>query len=258
MRLAVQVTLAPGETVGQRLENLAAYGFEAVELPTDAVEALAEYRSALAGVPLEALSMCSRSVHDLVSDGFTQRRRVAEIERILDGCAELGVRVFISVPVRGGLPEGVAADDRRDASVRGLELLAPHAERAGVTIVIEPLNRYETHLLNTLADAVEIARRVDSPAVKIMADFFHMNIEEDDLATSIRRAGDWIAHVHLADSQRCQPGTGHLDFLSSFRALHETGYGGAMALECRLRGDPDEALRECVRFLTDVRENAAG
>ena len=257
MRLAAQASMAPGETVGQRLENLAAYGFEAVELLPDAVDALAEYRAALAGARLEALSMCSRRVHDLVTDAFTQRRRVAELERILDGCAELGVKTFVSVPVRGALPEGVVAEDRRDAYVRGLELLAPHAERTGVTIVVEPLNRYEMHLLNSLADAVGIARQVASPAVKIMADFFHMNIEEDDLAASIRTAGDWIAHVHLADSQRRQPGTGQLDFVSAFRALREIGYGGAMALECRVRGDPAEALRKCVRFLTDAREAAA-
>jgi sugar phosphate isomerase/epimerase len=256
MKIAAQESLAPGDTIGQRLAQLASFGFEAVELHSAAVEAISEVRAALADSPVVALSLCGRREHDLVVDAYTQRRRVQVVERVLEGCAELGVKAFISVPVRGPLPEAVQAQDQLDAYVRGLELLAPRAEATGVTITVEPLIRYETHLINSLADAVAVAQRVDSPAVRVMADFFHMNTEEDDIPTSIQAAGDWIAHVHLADSNRLQPGTGHIDFVAGFRALHAAGYDGALALECRLRGDPTQALPDCAAYLAQVRTEA--
>ena len=256
MKIAAQESLAPGDTIGQRLAQLASFGFEAVELHSEAVDAMSEVRAALADSPLEALSMCGRREHDLVADAHTQRRRVQLVEKLLEGCAELGVQAFVSVPVRGPLPDAVQAQDELDSYVRGLELLAPRAEATGVTITVEPLIRYETHLINSLADAVAVAQRVDSPAVRVMADFFHMNTEEDDIPTSIQAAGDWIAHVHLADSNRRQPGTGHLDFVAGFSALHAAGYAGALALECRLRGDPAQALAGSVAYLSQARTEA--
>jgi sugar phosphate isomerase/epimerase len=82
-----------------------------------------------------------------------------------------------------------------------------------------------------------------------MADLFHMNIEEDDLGATIRAAGSYLAHVHLADSQRLQPGTGHTDFAAALVALREIGFTGSMALECGLRGEPRAALAETARYL---------
>ncbi len=256
MKIAAQESLAPGDTISQRLAQLASFGFEAVELHSEAVDALSEVQAALADSSLEALSMCGRREHDLVADAYTQRRRVQVVERLLEGCAELGVKAFVSVPVRGPLPDTMQAQDQLDAYVRGLELLAPRAEATGVTITVEPLIRYETHLINSLADAVAVAKRVDSPAIRVMADFFHMNTEEDDIPDSIQTTGDWIAHVHLADSNRRQPGTGHIDFVAGFRALHAAGYEGALALECRLRGDPTHALTVCAAYLAEVRTEA--
>jgi sugar phosphate isomerase/epimerase len=88
----------------------------------------------------------------------------------------------------------------------------------------------------------------------VMADFFHMNIEELDLTASIRRAGPWIGHVQLADSSRLEPGTGHLDFAAPFQALAEAGFDGYLALECGLSGDPREVLPPCARFLRAAAE----
>ena len=116
-------------------------------------------------------------------------------------------------------------------------------------ILLEPLNRYEAHLLNRLEQAVEIAKRVNSPSVKIMADFFHMNIEEADIAASIESAGLWTQHVHLADNTRKQPGTGSTDFKSGFAALKKIGYDKYMALECGFAGDPEKAITESAKYL---------
>jgi len=82
-----------------------------------------------------------------------------------------------------------------------------------------------------------------------MADFFHMNIEEADIAASIRAAGQHIVHVHVADSNRLQPGKGHLDFRPGFAALKESGYDGYLGIECRISGPYNEALAESAALL---------
>jgi sugar phosphate isomerase/epimerase len=254
MKLSAQVRLAPGNSVAERIDCLAAAGFEAVEIHSDAVDHVAEYRGALTAAGIPAMSMCpaGRGL-DLVEDEYSQRRRIDQTRRALDACHELGVTALISVPVRGSLPDGIVAQDQADSYVRALEQLAPHAESAGVTITVEPLNRYEMHLINTLADGVAIAQRVGSPRVKVLADVFHMSIEEDNIAASIRAAGDWIGHVHFADNQRSHPGTGSLDFAAVYAALRDIGYTGSTALECRMRGDPAEALRQCAAYLRAAR-----
>ena len=100
-----------------------------------------------------------------------------------------------------------------------------------LVIALEGLNRYETHLLRTLADAEQLRALIGSPIVQLMADVFHMNIEEDSIAGSLRAHAEHIVHVHLADSQRREPGTGHLDFAAVFEALADNGYAGALAME---------------------------
>ncbi len=254
MKLSAQVRLAPGHSVAERIDCLAAAGYEAVEVHSDAVDHVAEYRSALASAGIPAMSMCpaGRGL-DLVEDEYSQRRRIDQTRRALDACHELGVTALISVPVRGQLPAGIIAQDQADSYVRALEQLAPHAEAAGVTITVEPLNRYEMHLLSTLEDGIAIAERVASPRVRVLADVFHMSIEEDDVPASIRAAGDWIGHVHFADNQRSHPGTGSIDFGAVFCALRDIGYSGATALECSMRGDPAKALRQCAAYLRTAR-----
>jgi sugar phosphate isomerase/epimerase len=137
-----------------------------------------------------------------------------------------------------------------------LTTLGEHAAREGVWLAVEPLNRYEDHMVNRLEQAVslaeEVERRAGVDSVRVCADLFHMNIEEDDLPMAIAVAGGRIAHVQVNDSNRLQPGTGHLDFAAAFAALRATGYDGWLALECRLRGDPEQALPATARHLAGL------
>ena len=93
--------------------------------------------------------------------------------------------------------------------------------------------------------------------LKLMADLFHMNIEEADTPASIRTVEDYLGHCHLADSNRLLPGHGHTDFVSSFRALREIEFEGWLALECSVTGDPSKSLPACVEFLRRCWERAA-
>jgi sugar phosphate isomerase/epimerase len=129
--------------------------------------------------------------------------------------------------------------------------IAEHAEKVSVTAVLEPINRYETSFYHSLDDVVAVCDRVGSERVKIVADFFHMQIEERDIAASIEGAAGYIHHVQLGDSNRELPGQGHTDFRSGFAALQRTGYDGYLALECRIPRDPERELAECARFLRE-------
>jgi sugar phosphate isomerase/epimerase len=140
-------------------------------------------------------------------------------------------------------------DEDRRVLLEALEELGEHADDEGTLVLLEPLNRYEDHMLNRLEGAVDLAKAVGRDSIKIMGDLFHMNIEEDDLGDSIRRAGGYLAHVHLADSNRAHPGAGHTDFAPAFETLHEIGFDGYLVMECAVRGDPERVLTQVTRRL---------
>ena len=120
-------------------------------------------------------------------------------------------------------------------------------------MILAPINRYETHLLKTVGQAAEICRAVGSPGIKLMADYFHMNIEEADMGRAIEDVADCLAYVHLADSNRYQPGAGHLDFRPGLAALKRIGYDGYLTLECKILGeDQGQALVECARYIRAI------
>ena len=131
------------------------------------------------------------------------------------------------------------------------------AAECGLDLLLEPLNRYETHFLNRVDQAFDIVHRAGSPAVKIMPDFFHMNIEETSFAEALHSGGEHIGYVHVADSSRKQPGTGHTDFRSGFRALREIGYDGHLVLECGFEGDLEEALPGAIDLVREWWAEAA-
>jgi sugar phosphate isomerase/epimerase len=177
---------------------------------------------------------------------------VEHIKHLLSGIAELGGTGAVT-PAAFGLaskrlpPFDVprTEEDRR-VLLDALEDLGEHADEEGTFVLLEPLNRYEDHMLNRVEQAVELCQAVGRPSIKVMGDLFHMNIEEDDLGETIRGAEGYLAHVHLADSNRLQPGAGHTDFAGAFGALRDTGFDGYMAMECGIRGDAEQVLPEVV------------
>ncbi|WP_026369478.1 sugar phosphate isomerase/epimerase family protein [Kallotenue papyrolyticum] len=140
-------------------------------------------------------------------------------------------------------------EEDRAVLIEGLTALGEHAAREGVVVLFEPLNRYEDHMVNTLAQAVALCRAVALPTVRVMADVFHLHIAERDPAAAIIAAGDELRHGHLADSNRLQPGAGHLDPRPILAAPHCSGYDGYLALECRLAGEPHAALAGAAAYL---------
>jgi D-psicose/D-tagatose/L-ribulose 3-epimerase len=130
--------------------------------------------------------------------------------------------------------------------VEGLRAAAEHAGKAGVFLAIEPLNRFETHFLNTNEDAIKLVKAVDHPNIKVQLDTFHANIEEKDTPAAIRAAGPLLGHFHASESDRGTPGTGQVPWNDCFSALREIGYDGWVTIESFAIGILDLCAAACI------------
>jgi sugar phosphate isomerase/epimerase len=258
VKLACQEQLLPGESILENWEFAASAGFDGIELQgTDGWRGRLDDLRAARDRGVVFSSVCVISDR-FIGDFEEERRReaIVHMKHLLSGIAELGGRGAIT-PAAFGLatkrlpPFEVPRTEEEDRRVLldALEELGEHAESVGTLVLLEPLNRYEDHMLNRVVQAVELCEAIGRPSIKVMGDLFHMNIEEDDLDEAIRQANGHMVHVHLADSNRLQPGAGHTDFAGAFGALRDIGFDGYMAMECGIRGDSREVLPEVVMRL---------
>lgn len=165
-------------------------------------------------------------------DADERRLAVAYVTRCIDLARALEAPVVIVTPNPvAKLTPLASTEDEWASAVDSVREAAAAAEQAGVMLAIEPINRYETYLINSVATARRFAEDVGSPAVGVMIDTFHANIEDPDLTSAVLAAGEKLIHVHMADSNRQALGRGHLDVRSFVRVLRATGYAGALAME---------------------------
>ena len=261
MKLACQEHLLPGDGILEKWEFAASAGFDGIEL-----RGMDDWRGRLGdlkaaheqGVVFSSVCLTSdRFIGDLDAD--RRREAVEHMKSLLSGIAELG-GVGAITPAAFGLTSKAlppfkaprTEDEDRRVLLDALEELGEHAYREGTLVLLEPLNRYEDHMLNRLEGAVELCKAVGSDSIKVMGDLFHMNIEEDDPGEAIRRADGYLAHVHLADSNRAHPGAGHTDFAPIFGALGDVGFDGYLAMECGIRGNAETVLPQVARSMRSL------
>jgi sugar phosphate isomerase/epimerase len=158
-------------------------------------------------------------------DPDVRRRAIDRICSHTPGAARFGALIIIGL-VRGMLRPGVEPAQAHDWLVQALRTCCAVAAEYGVRLALEPINRYETTLINTAADGLALIEQVGAPNFGLLLDTFHMNIEEPRLETSIAACGERIFHFHVADSNRWPPGRGHLDFAAILAALRRTQYRG--------------------------------
>jgi sugar phosphate isomerase/epimerase len=123
-----------------------------------------------------------------------------------------------------------------------------YALEQGVSLVIEPINRYETNYINTIQDALQFISDVDLDNFGVLPDTFHMNIEEASLAESLRAAGDRVHHVQFTDSNRLAAGRGHIDFRTLAAVLRDSGYSGYLSTETLPLPDSRTAARQAIEL----------
>ena len=162
--------------------------------------------------------------------------------------AQTGAAIIIGL-LRGIVRPGVDHAQAMDWLVAALQECCAAAQDHGVRIALEPITRYETTLINNLAQGLDLLERVGAENMGLMPDSFHMNIEEPDIEESIRACGDRIFHFHVADSNRWYPGAGHLDFRSILKALYATGYEGYVSGEFMPLPDADTSAQKGIAHL---------
>jgi sugar phosphate isomerase/epimerase len=185
-------------------------------------------------------------------DPTIRRQAVERVLGHIDLAAYLNSHVIIgSLSGRVGSDPGQRAI-LRTAALECLHEICSQASIAGVTVLLEPLNRYECDYLNTVRDVLDVIDELGMPNLRVLADTFHMNIEEVDLATSVRLAGDRLGHVHLADSNRRAAGYGHLDIAQVLRTLQGMDYQGYISFEVFPLPNARQASETAIRTVKQI------
>jgi len=227
------------ETVTDLLHHVAALGFDAVELP---LEASGDLSPEVVGAALEATGLTPYVVgamapgRDLV---MTDPQSVAATQQYLGACTALASSIGAGAVcgpfyAATGRVWRMTEDERAAAYVELRESLAPVVERAGeqgVSIGIEPLNRYETSLVNTVDQALTALDGLLGPALGLALDTYHLNIEERSSADAVRLADSHLLHLQVCGSDRGAPGGDQTDWQALVAALDEVGYAGPLNIE---------------------------
>jgi len=260
MKLAVQLGLLPGGGNTQKFAKAKEIGFEGIEVygrtMLEDPSVVEEYGNLSEKTGVRISSICAGYRNFLLEESADSRRKAREdIGKLLEIGGRLGGAGLILVPVFGPpkisdlSPYKNASELERELFLAQLPEIVSSAEKNKCPLVIEPLNRYETHFINRLEQAAEYCSRINSPFLRLMGDFFHMSIEEASIPESLERWAEWTAHIHLADSNRILPGMGHTDFSSGFMALKKANFRQYMALECGVPEPREENLKRSFEYL---------
>jgi D-psicose/D-tagatose/L-ribulose 3-epimerase len=215
------------------------WGFDTLELPIEDpshIDAVAVRKAAdKVGIAIGTLCAAMGPGRDFRGTAAEQKNATAYIRALIDQAAILGAHSVIG-PIYSvvGLI-GAHSDETKkkhfDLVVKNLKPLAKHAEAKGIVLAIEPLNRFETDFLNTCDQGLKLVKAIDSKAVKLLLDTFHMNIEEKDQAAAIMKAGPLLGHFHACGCDRGTPGGDHIDWKPIVKALRKIDYKGDVVIE---------------------------
>jgi D-psicose/D-tagatose/L-ribulose 3-epimerase len=218
------------------LESLKKMGYDGVELPLFNYDLdYAAWGRRLDDLGLQRTAVTVRGEEDnpISGDAAARAQGVDNNKRALDCCAAAGATHLVG-PYHSALGVFSGSGPTKDEWQWGVDSMRPVAEHAGVlgvTLGVEYLNRFETYLLNCAADTVRFVEQVDHPSCGMMYDTFHANIEEKDLAAAIGHCAAQTVHVHISENDRSTPGTGSVDWQTTFDTLKEVGYDGWLMIE---------------------------
>ena len=219
------------------LPRLKAAGFDGVEVPLFqpaefATEVIAR-GLAENGLECTICSVLTGGLSMISEDAAVRKQTRVHMEDCVKTAAEVGAKIIagpLYSPV-GYLPGRRRTADEWKWAVDCYQSLGPVLTQYGVTIAIEPLNRFETYFLNIADDAVALCDQIGHPNVGVLFDTFHANIEEKDIASAYRKVGRHLKHVHTCENDRGIPGSGHVEWKSVFQALRDIHYDGWLTIE---------------------------
>jgi sugar phosphate isomerase/epimerase len=234
-------------------QSAKALGFDAIEVfppSPDAVDPahlrtlLGDHGLALAAVGTGA-GWVRQKLHLTLPDADARRRARDYIRGIIDFAGPFGAPAIIG-SMQGRHGDGVDQPTALKLLADALEELGEYARQYQVPLIFEPINRYETNLINSIGSGVDLLKPLSTRNVLLLADLFHMNIEEVDSAASLKAAGAWIGHLHFVDSNRRPAGMGHIDYLPIVQALQDIGYDRFASAEALPYPDSETAARQTI------------
>jgi len=219
------------------LPRVKAWGFDGIELPIFRPQGFpaTELRQGIEGAGLECTAAIALvgGLSLVDEDEGVRRRTLAHVRDTIEVAADLGARVLAGpayTPV-GQLPGRRRTEGEWQHAVEAYQALEPTLAACDVTLAIEPLNRFETYFLNTVADGVALCQAAGCPHVGLLFDTFHANIEEKDAAASLRLAAPHVRHIHMSENDRGTPGSGHVDWAGVAGVIREIAYDGWLTIE---------------------------
>ena len=219
------------------LPQIKEHGFDGAELPLydPAQFPAADIRHACERYGLECTicAVLTGGANVISDDPAVRARTRGHLADCIKAVAEAGSTIMagpLYSPV-GFLPGRRRTADEWKWAVNSYQSLGPLLAKHGVTIALEPINRFETYFLNTAADAVKLCDEINHPNVGILLDTFHANIEEKDIGQAYRSVARHLKHVHTCENDRGIPGSGHVEWNSVFAALREMQYDGWLTIE---------------------------
>ncbi len=227
------------EKAADLFRKIKTMGFSLVEIPIENVGDVDTriIKSLLAEYDLK-VAVCGAfsTERDLASDDITlQQTGMTYIENCIEIASAVGANIFAGpLYAAVGKARMVPVDQRKrewDRAAQNLKKVAAIAQNAGVTLAIEPLNRFESDMINTAEDAVRMVKDVNHSSLRIALDGFHMSLEEKNMEDAFVTAGDLLVHVQVAENYRGTPGTGQTDWQSWKRGLERIQYQGAVSIE---------------------------
>ena len=218
--------------------KVAEAGFDWIEIPIGSIDQPIDYREVATAIRDRGLGVSVGAIFGddcdfVLEDPARNQTAITYVKHCIDAAQALGSRLVAGPLYSSHRRLWRATERRRDLerASRYLREVGDYAADRGVIIGIEPLNRFETSFIITVEQGMELIALVDSPAVQLMCDFFHMNIDEKDLPAAVERMGSHLVHIHACENDRGVPGTGHVPWKGIAAALKKTQYDGALVIE---------------------------
>lgn len=240
-------TAAVDESHFPLLEQIKSWGFDGVELPVfdmnlEMFQKIGRKLGEL-GLGATAVTVCTKEENPIAPEKAVREAGLARLKKAIDMVAAAGGTHLLG-PIHSALGEFSGQGRTEDEWKRCQEILAKaadHAQQQRVTLVVEYLNRFECYFLNCAEDTARFCREVNHPALKMMYDTFHANIEEKCPKSAIKACADQLVHVHISENDRSTPGTGGINWDANFAGLKEVGYDGWLMIEAFGLALPDLA-----------------
>ncbi|SFS53637.1 Sugar phosphate isomerase/epimerase [Paenibacillus sp. BC26] len=236
-------------------ELLHKYGFDYIECPLSALqlenevlhqELLRAYLDS--PLPVYAFNVFFPGDIKVVGPDVDPERIRRYLYRAARAMNQIGSKISVLGSGRArDIPDGWERNRAEDQLLHLLSWISEEFKGSGVTLAIEPLNKKETNLIGSVAEAVHFAKQINHPAIRVLADFYHMD-EESEALDTLTVHKDWLAHIHIADTGRLSPGTGQYPYAEFAAQLTAAGYKGGISAECSLQR-LDEELPASLTFM---------